>query len=186
MECGLTGLIGVVVMPTVTILEIELVTILLHCLVALTVRGSLVKKTLSCAMEMTAAQVQNIQKDYDKNNPFVDDTDYIGCFVKTGGLKSKYKLFTNNLTPCLCIGYCRSLNYSLAGTYYRQVDIKPGHKLLCNISSLAMDATVEMNQGHKLMILCAIELAVGISQLIVEDMLVHQLTTTQFMELECN
>ena len=58
MEYGQIGLHGAAVMLTVTILEIEHVTILLLCLVALTVRESLVKKILSCVMEMIVAQVQ--------------------------------------------------------------------------------------------------------------------------------
>ena len=46
-----------------------------------------------------------------------DESDYIGCFEKTGGLISSGKYLYSDITPCYCIGYCNSLNYSLAGAY---------------------------------------------------------------------
>ena len=48
---------------------------------------------------------------------FLVDSDYIGCFKKTGGLVSSGKPVYSDITPCYCIGYCKSLNYSLAGAY---------------------------------------------------------------------
>ena len=49
---------------------------------------------------------------------FLDENDYIGCFTKESqsGLIS-YDIKVSKLTPCYCIGYCYSLNFTLAGAY---------------------------------------------------------------------
>ena len=45
-----------------------------------------------------------------------DEGDYIGCFKKKLGLGEKlYRQY--KLTPCFCIGYCNSHNFSFAGVY---------------------------------------------------------------------
>ena len=44
-----------------------------------------------------------------------DTSDYLGCYKRYGGADKKLKFFRNTLTPCLCVAYCASLNYSLAG-----------------------------------------------------------------------
>ena len=44
-----------------------------------------------------------------------DISDYLGCYKRYGGASREMKYFRNTLTPCLCVAYCASLNYSLAG-----------------------------------------------------------------------
>ena len=44
-----------------------------------------------------------------------DTSDYLGCHRRYGGASSEMKYFRRTLTPCLCVAYCASLNYSLAG-----------------------------------------------------------------------
>ena len=45
-----------------------------------------------------------------------DRDDYIGCFKKDSKFMVADSLvFEDGISPCLCIGYCRSLNYSVAG-----------------------------------------------------------------------
>ena len=44
-----------------------------------------------------------------------DTSDYLGCYKRYGGASKSLKYFRKTLTPCLCVAYCASLNYSLAG-----------------------------------------------------------------------
>ena len=48
-----------------------------------------------------------------------DNSDYIGCYENNedGVYLKNYQ--NQKMTQCLCIGYCKSLNYTLAGIYYR-------------------------------------------------------------------
>ena len=47
-----------------------------------------------------------------------DTSDYLGCYKRYGGVSRALKFFRGTLTPCLCVAYCASLNYSLAGLSY--------------------------------------------------------------------
>ena len=47
---------------------------------------------------------------------FLDTSDYIGCYAKEEGLTSN-RISKTLMTNCYCVGYCRSLNFSLAGLY---------------------------------------------------------------------
>ena len=55
---------------------------------------------------------------YYYNNLSKDEGDFIGCFMKKSqsGLLA-YGRQVPTLTPCYCIGYCYSLNFTFAGAY---------------------------------------------------------------------
>ena len=46
-----------------------------------------------------------------------DSSDVIGCFVKEKFNNPIAYITYSQMSPCYCIGYCNSLNYSLAATY---------------------------------------------------------------------
>ena len=48
---------------------------------------------------------------------YLDSSDYIGCFMNNDlGINSEM-IQHDQMKPCYCIGYCRSLNFTLAGIY---------------------------------------------------------------------
>ena len=67
-------------------------------------------------MEMIAVLVNITKKTLIGKSQFLDTSDYIGCYAKEEGLTSN-RIFKTLMTNCYCVGYCRSLNFSLAGLY---------------------------------------------------------------------
>ena len=66
-----------------------------------------------CPGRKLASSIQN-----DWIIPFPDSSDYIGCYAKNDlGLTLHETRRQYTMTNCFCIGYCRSLNYSLAGLF---------------------------------------------------------------------
>ena len=47
-----------------------------------------------------------------------DTSDYVGCFEKATGSYSRTYIFSSTMTRCKCVGYCNSLNYSMAANGY--------------------------------------------------------------------
>ena len=89
----------------------------LLCLVARTARESPQRSPPPAATVTTVVQVRRLTP---APAPVMmmmlpDTSDYLGCYKRYGGASREMKYFRRTLTPCLCVGYCASLNYSLAG-----------------------------------------------------------------------
>ena len=94
----------------------------LLCLVARTARETPQRSPPPPAMVTTVVQVRGLFLQPSSPGMMMlspsDTSDYLGCFKRYGGVSRALKFFRGTLTPCLCVAYCASLNYSLAGLSY--------------------------------------------------------------------
>ena len=119
MDHGLTGQNGVPVKLTAQSQGTEPAQIPLLCLVEQTAIEIILIFRIYHVMEMIAAQVKNILNILAQNffilTYIVDTSNYVGCYHRNdSGLIHKI-VDSNDSSPCWCIGYCASHNYSLAG-----------------------------------------------------------------------
>ena len=92
------------------------VMIRLLCLVARPARETPQRNRPQPATVETAVQVRGLSPLLPVMMMMLPDTsDYLGCYKRYGGASRALKFFSGTLTPCLCVAYCASLNYSLAG-----------------------------------------------------------------------
>ena len=96
-----------------------------RCLEDSTAAETTGRKRRSPAMAETAVQVQYMANRLPSHLCFLDFSDYIGCYERNDQGVFSDGITSTSMTICYCIGYCASLNYSLAGLNYRQV---PCHK----------------------------------------------------------